>query len=94
MGVLSNEVVGLAAKVNKVMEAAGRLVAPVDDIRHIRGEDKGGTVPGPRGTYREKVNMEEEAHLGGYSGDGSPHPSSPMQTWVDGACSVFFFYLT
>lgn len=52
MGVLSNEVVGLAAKVDKIMEAAGRLVAPVDDIRHIRGEDKGGTVSGPRGTYR------------------------------------------
>lgn len=52
MGVLANEVVGLAAKVNKIMEAAGRLVTPVDDIRHVRGEDKGGTVPKPRGTYR------------------------------------------
>lgn len=48
MGVLANEVIGLAAKVNKIMEAAGRLVTPVDDIRHVRGEDKGGTVPGPR----------------------------------------------
>lgn len=65
VGVLANEVVGLAAKVNKIMEAAGRLVTPVDDIRHVRGEDKGGTVPGPRGTYRYKVNMKEEAHLGG-----------------------------
>lgn len=35
VGVLANEVVGLAAKVNKVMEAAGRLVAPVDDVRHV-----------------------------------------------------------
>lgn len=35
MGVLANEVVGLAAKVNKIMEAAGRLVTPVDDIRHV-----------------------------------------------------------
>jgi hypothetical protein len=52
VGMLANEVVGLAAKVNKIMEAAGRLVTPVDDIRHVRGEDKGGTVPGPRGTYR------------------------------------------
>ena len=52
VGVLANEVVGLAAKVNKIMEAAGRLVTPIDDIRHVRGEDKGGTVPGPRGTYR------------------------------------------
>lgn len=48
VGVLANEVVGLAAKVNKIMEAAGRLVTPINDIRHVRGEDKGGTVPGPR----------------------------------------------
>lgn len=48
VGVLANEVVGLAAKVNKIMEAAGRLVTPVDDISHVRGEDKWGTVPGPR----------------------------------------------
>lgn len=74
VGVLANEVVGLAAKVNKIMEAAGRLVTPVDDIRHVRGEDKGGTVPEPRGTYRQKVNT-----LGAISGDGnSPHPSSPV----------------
>lgn len=52
VGVLANEVVGLAAKVNKIMEAAGGLVTPVDDIRHVRGEDKGGTVPGPRGAHR------------------------------------------
>lgn len=52
VGVLANEVVGLAAKVNKIMEAAGRLVTPIDDIRHVRGEDKGGTVPGPRGAHR------------------------------------------
>lgn len=77
VGVLANEVVGLAAKVNKIMEAAGRLVAPVDDIRHVRGEDKGGTVPGPRGTYRQKVSMEEEAHLRAASGDGSLHRSLP-----------------
>jgi hypothetical protein len=35
VGVLANEVVGLAAKVNKIMEAAGRLVTPIDDIRHV-----------------------------------------------------------
>lgn len=35
VGVLANEVVGLAAKVNKIMEAAGRLVTPVDDIGHV-----------------------------------------------------------
>lgn len=48
MSVLPNEVVGLAAKVNKVMEAAGRLITPIDDVCHVRGEDKGGTVPEPR----------------------------------------------
>lgn len=74
MGVLANEVVGLAAEVNKIMEAAGRLVTPVDDIRHVRGEDKGGTVPGPRGTYRKKVNMEEEAHSGEHQGMTSLAP--------------------
>lgn len=74
VGMLANEVVGLAAKVNKIMEAAGRLVTPVDDIRHVRGEDKRGTVPGPRGTYRQKVNVEEEAHLVGCMGGGLPHP--------------------
>lgn len=63
VGVLANEVVGLAAKVNKIMEAAGRLVAPVDDIRHIRGEDKGSTVPGQgehtgrRSTWRRKPTL-------------------------------------
>lgn len=35
VGVLANEVVGLAAKVNKIMEAAGRLVTPIDDIGHV-----------------------------------------------------------
>lgn len=70
---LANEVVGLAAKVNKIMEAAGRLVAPVDDIRHIRGEDKGGTVPGPRGT-----NIQVEGQHGG----GSPLPCGVRQGTV------------
>lgn len=68
MGVLANEVVGLAAKVNKIMEAAGRLVTPVDDIRHVRGEDKGGTVPEPRGTHRQKVSTKEGAHRVGCRG--------------------------
>ena len=68
VGVLANEVVGLATKVNKVMEAAGRLVAPVDDIRHVRGEDKGGAVPEPRGTHRQKVSMKEGAHRVGCQG--------------------------
>ena len=68
MGVLANEVVGLAAKVNKIMEAAGRLVTPVDDIRHVRGEDKGGTVPEPRGPHRQKVSTKEGAHRVGCRG--------------------------
>lgn len=31
--------------------------------------------------------MEEEAHLGGYSGDGSPHPSN-LGRWGS-LCSLF-----
>lgn len=83
VGVLANEVVGLAAKVNKIMEAAGRLVTPVDDIRHVRGEDKGGTVPGPRGTHRQTVNTLQAVS----GGDDFPHPSLPVWTWIDGALS-------
>lgn len=89
MGVLANEVVGLAAKVNKIMEAAGRLVTPVDDIRHVRGEDKGGTVPGPRGTHRQTVNT-----LQAISGDDDfPHPSSPVWSWIDGLSLCCFLFL-
>lgn len=76
VGVLANEVVGLAAKVNKIMEAAGRLVTPVDDIRHVRGEDKGGAVPGPRGAHRQKVSAEGGLTVWAVGG-ASPHPSKP-----------------
>lgn len=76
VGVLANEVVGLAAKVNKIMEAAGRLVTPVDDIRHVRGEDKGGAVPEPRGTHRRKVSTKEGLTVWAVGG-ACPHPSKP-----------------
>lgn len=36
VGVLANEVVGLAAKVNKIMEALEGLSPSADDIRHVR----------------------------------------------------------
>lgn len=45
--VLADQVVGLAAQVDKVMEAAGGLVPPVDDIRHVRSEDERRPVPAP-----------------------------------------------
>lgn len=47
MGVLADQVVSLAAQVDEVVEAAGGLVPAVDDVRHVRGEDKRGPVPAP-----------------------------------------------
>lgn len=47
VGVLADQVVGLAAQVDEVMEAAGGLVPPVDDIRHVRSEDERCPVPAP-----------------------------------------------
>lgn len=41
---LPDQVVCLAAQVHKLMEATGRFVSPVDDVRHVRGENKGGAV--------------------------------------------------
>lgn len=35
VGVLADQVVGLAAEINKVMETAGRLVPTIDDVCHI-----------------------------------------------------------
>jgi len=35
VGVLADQVVGLAAQVDEVVEAAGGLVPPVDDVRHV-----------------------------------------------------------
>lgn len=43
--VFSDQVVCLAAQVHKVVEATGRFVSSIDDIRHVRGEDEGGAVP-------------------------------------------------
>lgn len=43
--VFADQVVRLAAQVNKLVEAAGRFVSPVDDVRHVGGEDEGGAVP-------------------------------------------------
>lgn len=42
--VFADQVVRLAAKIHKVVEAAGRFVSSVDDERHVRGENKGGAV--------------------------------------------------
>lgn len=43
---LANEVVGLATQVYKQLEATGRTLASVDDVRHVRGQNEGSTVPG------------------------------------------------
>lgn len=43
--VFPDQVVRLAAQVHKVVEATGRFVSSVDDIRHVGGEDEGGPVP-------------------------------------------------
>ncbi len=43
--VFPDQVVRLAAQIHKVVEAAGRFVSSVDDIRHVGGEDEGGAVP-------------------------------------------------
>lgn len=44
MCVLPDQVVRLAAQVHKVVEATGRFVSSIDDIRHVRGEDEWGAV--------------------------------------------------
>lgn len=40
----SDQVVGFTAQIHKVMEATGRFVSSVDDVRHVRGEDKRDSV--------------------------------------------------
>lgn len=42
--VFADQVVRLAAKIHKVVEAAGRFVSSVDDERHVRGENKRSAV--------------------------------------------------
>ena len=42
--VLADQVVGLRAEVHKELEAAGGPLAPVDDVGHVGGQDKGGAV--------------------------------------------------
>lgn len=71
MGVLADQVVGLAAQVHKVVEAAGGFVPTVDDIRHVRGEDKGRPVPVP-GDRRDRVSRDgggTKRERGGHSQD-------------------------
>lgn len=41
---LPDQVVCLTTQVHKVMEATGWFVSSVDDVRHVRGKDKGGAV--------------------------------------------------
>lgn len=55
MGVLADQVVGLAAQVDEVVEAAGGLVPTVDDVRHVRSEDERCPVPAP-GREGQKVS--------------------------------------
>lgn len=37
---LADEVVGLATQVYEQLETAGWALASVDDVRHVRGQDK------------------------------------------------------
>lgn len=37
---LANEVVGLTAEVHEQLEAAGGALASVDDVRHVRRQNK------------------------------------------------------
>lgn len=55
VGVLADQVVGLAAQVDKVVEAAGGLVPPIDDVRHVRSENERCPVPAP-GKQGQKVS--------------------------------------
>lgn len=56
VGVLADQVVGLAAQVDEVVEAAGGLVPPIDDVRHVRSEDERCPVPAP-GREGQKMSM-------------------------------------
>lgn len=42
--VFPDQIVRLTAQVHKVMEATGGFVSSINDICHVRGEDKGGAV--------------------------------------------------
>lgn len=44
-GVLADEVVGLAAQVYEQLEATGGTLPSVDDVRHVGGQNKWGSVP-------------------------------------------------
>lgn len=44
-GVLSDEVIGLAAQVYKQLEATGGTLPSVDDVCHVGGQDKRRSVP-------------------------------------------------
>lgn len=57
MCVFADQVVRITAQIHKLMEAAGRLVAPVDDVRHVGGEDEGGAVPARGSGTRSKMVM-------------------------------------
>lgn len=45
VGVVANDVEGLAAQVHKTVKLFGRFVTPVDHIRHVRGQYKRHTIP-------------------------------------------------
>jgi hypothetical protein len=44
VGVVADDVEGLAAEVDEFVELLGGAVAPVDHVRHVRGEDERGSV--------------------------------------------------
>lgn len=45
MCVFPDQVVRLTTQIHKVVEATGRFVSSVDDVRHVGGEDERGAVP-------------------------------------------------
>lgn len=57
---LSDEVVCLTAQVDKQLEAAGGSLASVDDVRHVRGQDEGGSVSAGEESHGERVESQWE----------------------------------
>jgi hypothetical protein len=43
--VVPDDVVSLAAHVHKLLEVAGGLISPINDVSHVRCEDKRNTIP-------------------------------------------------
>lgn len=71
--VLPDQVVCLTTQVHKVMEAAGWFVSSVNDIRHVRGEHKGGAVSAQVTNRRPERQMLEQHGSTCTLNSGRPH---------------------